>query len=62
MGSAFSAAGVSGARMLPDPAAPEPSAAPSACSSASVPDPRVGSPTGSASVTGSDGQHERALI
>ena len=51
--SAFSATAVSGARVLPGPAAPEPSAAPSACSSASVPAPGVGSPTGSASATGS---------
>ena len=39
--------------MLPDPAAPEPSAAPSVCSSVSVPAPGGGDPASAASVTGS---------
>ena len=56
MGSMFSAAGVSGAGMLPGPAAPERSTAPSA----SVPALGVGSPAGAAAATGSAGRHERA--
>ena len=60
VGSAFSAAGVSSAGMLPGPAAPEPSAAPSVCPSASVPAPGVGFPAGAGSATGSACQHERA--
>ena len=47
MGSLFSAAGV-----LPGPAAPVTSAAPFACSSASVLAPGVVSPAGAASATG----------
>ena len=58
VGSALSAATVSGAGMMLGPGAPEPLAAPSACSSASVPAPGVGSPTGGASVNSLTGQHE----
>ena len=60
VGSAFSAAGISGAGVLPGPAAPVTSAAPSACSSASVLAPGVDSPAGAASATSSAGRHERA--
>ena len=60
MGSAFSAAAISGAGVLPGPATPEPSAAPSACLFVCVPAPGVGSPTGAASATGSASQHEHA--
>ena len=60
MGSLFSAAGVTDARVFPGPAAPVTSAALSASSSASVPAPGVVSPAGAASATGSAGRHERA--
>ena len=59
-GSAFSAATGSGAGSLPGPAAPVPVAAPSMCSSASVPAPVEGSPAGVASATGSLGRGERS--
>ena len=60
LGSAFLAAGVSGAGVLPGPAAPVSSAAPSACFSASVPAPGVDSPAGAASATVSASRHECA--
>ena len=60
VGSAFLAAGFSGAGVLIGPAAPEPSAVPSLCSSASVPAPGGGAPTGAASATGSAGRHKCA--
>ena len=56
----FTAAGVTGAGMLPGPASPVTSAAPVACSSVSVPALGVVTPTGAASATGSPGRHERA--
>ena len=58
MGSLLTAAGVTGAGVLPSPAAPVTSAAPVACSSASVPTPGVVTPTGAASATASPGQCE----
>ena len=60
MGSLFTAAGVTSAGVLPGPAAPVTSAAPAACSSASVPVPGVVTPADAASETGSTGRHERA--
>ena len=54
------AAGVTGAGVLPGPAAPVTSAAPVACSSASVPAPGVSTPAGAASATSSPGRCERA--
>ena len=60
VGSLFSAAGVTGAGVLPGPAAPVTSAAPVACSSVCVPAPGVVTPAGVASATGSPGRHERA--
>ena len=57
MGSLFSAAGTTGALVLPGPAAPVTSAAPFACLSASVPAPGVVSPAGVASATGSADRH-----
>ena len=62
VGSAFSAATVSGAGSLPGLAAPVPVAAPSACSSASVSAPGEGSPTSGASATGSPGQREHSRV
>ena len=56
----FLAAGVTGAWVLPGPAAPVSSAAPFACSSANVPAPGVVSPAGATSAAGSAGRHERA--
>ena len=53
MGSLFSVACVTGAGVLPGPAAPVTSAAPVACSSASVLALGVVTPTGAASATGS---------
>ena len=58
VGSLFSAAGVTDARVLPGPAAPVISAAPVACSFACVPAPGVVTPAGAASATGSHGHHE----
>ena len=60
MGSAFSASAISGAGMLPGPAAPEPLATLTVCSSVCVSAPCVGFPAGATSATGSAGQHERA--
>ena len=60
MGSLFEAAGVKGAGVLPGPAASVTSAAPVACSSASVPAPGVVTPAGAASATASPGRHECA--
>ena len=60
VGSLFSAAGVTGAGVLPGPAAPVMSAVPFACSAASVPTPGVAFPAGAASATGSAGRHELA--
>ena len=61
-GSAFSDADVSSAGSLPGPAALEPVAAPSACSSARVSALGVGSPAGGASATGSSGQQEHSRV
>ena len=55
VGSVLSAAGASGAGVLPGPVAPVVSAAPYACSSASVPTPGVESPAGAASATSLNG-------
>ena len=60
VGSLFSAAGVTGAGVLPGSAAPVTSAAPSECSSVSVPTPDVVSPVGAASATGSASRHEHS--
>ena len=60
IGSMLSAAGVTGAGVLPCPAAPVTSAAPVACSSASVPAPGVSTPAGAASATASPGRCEHA--
>ena len=60
MGSLFTAAGVTGAGVLPGPAALVTSASPVACSSVRVPAPGVMPPADAASVTGSVGRHERA--
>ena len=60
VGSLFSAAGVTGAGVLPGPAAPVMSSAPSECLSVSVPARIVVSPAGAASAIGSAGQHECA--
>ena len=60
VGSLFSAAGVTGAGVLPGPAAPVTSMSLIACSSASVPAPDVVTPAGAASATGSSCRHERA--
>ena len=57
IGSFFTAAGVTDAGVLPGPAAPVTSAAPVACSSASVPAPGVVTPAGAASATASPGGH-----
>ena len=59
-GSRFSAATGSGAGSLTGPAVPVPVAAPSVCSSASVPAPGGGSPTGAASANGLAGRRERS--
>ena len=55
VGSLFTAAGVTGAGVLPGPAAPMTSMAPVACSSASVPAPGVRTPAGAASAPPSPG-------
>ena len=60
IGSMLSAAGVTGAGVLPGPAAPVTFAAPVACSSASVPAPGVSTPAGAASATASPGRCENA--
>ena len=60
VGSLFEAAGVTGAGVLPGPAAPVTSAAPVACSSASVPAAGVKTPADAASATALPGRH-RAL-
>ena len=60
VGSLFTAAGVTGAGVLPGPVALVTSAAPVVCLSASVPAPGVMTPAGAASATASPGQHERA--
>ena len=60
IGSVLSAAGVTGAGVLPGPAAPVTSAVPVTCSSASVPAPGVSTPAGAASVTATPGRCERA--
>ena len=59
VGSLLLAAGVTGAGVLPGPAAPVTSAAPVACLSASVPAPGVVTTAGAASATASPGQCER---
>ena len=59
-GSLFSAAGVTVAWVLPGPAAPVTSAAPVACSSASVPAPGVVTPASAASATASPGRCQLA--
>ena len=60
IGSLLSAAGVTSAGVLLRPTAPVTSAAPVACSSASVPTPGVVTPASAASATASPGQYERA--
>ena len=60
VGSLLTAAGVTGAGVLPGPAALVIFAAPVACSSASVPAPGVVTPAGAASATASPGRCERA--
>ena len=60
VGSLITAAGVTGVGVLPGPAALVTSAAPVACSSASVPAPGVVTHSGAASATASPGRLERA--
>ena len=60
VGSLLTAAGVTSAGVLPGPAALVTSAAPIACSSASVPAPGVVTPASAASATASPGRCERA--
>ena len=58
MGSLFPAAVVTGAGVMPGPAAPVTSAAPVACLSTSVPTLGMVTPTSAASATGSPSRHE----
>ena len=59
--SLFVAAGVTGARALPGPAASVTSSAPLACKSGSVPTSGGATPVSAASAPGSSGRHERTL-